>query len=80
MSAVWVVAAVWMGLALVFGLLLSGAIRLADAKESRTSGRLNFVVDGDPFDAPLPAAPVFATARAPLAGTIPFTRRPVDGG
>lgn len=73
-----VVGAVWMALALGLALLLSGAIRLADAKESRRSSPLNFAVDGDPFDAPLPAAPMVATATAPPTGTIPLTRRPVE--
>lgn len=79
MSAMVVVGAVWMALALGFALMLSGAIRLADARESRTSSELNFVVDGNPFQAPLPAAPMLAAATAPPAGTISLTRRPVDG-
>ncbi|CCG01362.1 hypothetical protein [Blastococcus saxobsidens] len=77
MSAMVVVGAVWMALALGLALMLGRAIRLADAKECRTSHQSNFVVDGDPFDAPLPAAPMSPTAL--LTGGLPLSRRPADG-
>lgn len=80
MSAMVVVGAVWTALALGFALLLGATIRLAGAEHSRTSDRPNFAVDGDPFDAPVSAAPMFATATAPSAGTSRFTRRCIGEG
>ena len=79
MSAMLVVGAVWTVLALGPAILLGRAIRLADTKES-SADWLNFAVDGDRFDAPLPAAPMFATASAPQTGDESITRRPFDGG
>lgn len=79
MGPMLVAGAVWTALAPGLALVLSGAVRLADAEEPSTSSQRNFVVDGAPFATPLPVAPVFTAAAAPLTGTIPSTRRPVDG-
>ncbi|TFV53707.1 hypothetical protein [Blastococcus sp. TF02A-35] len=62
MSAVWMVAAGWMMLALLLATVIGRGIRLADATEGHTE--LNFVVDGNPLEAPLPEA-VFAAAGRP---------------
>ena len=78
MSAVVIIGAVWLGLAVVLAVVLSGAIRLADANETRTSRGSNFAVDGDPFAAPLPAAPIFV-AGTPGALLLPRTRGSIDG-
>ena len=65
MSAMVVVGAVWVALAVGLALLLGNSIRLADALQTAAAAARNFAVDGNPFAAPLPAAPVLDTAGAP---------------
>ena len=65
MSAVVVVGVVWLVLAPLVALLLGGAIRVADGERKAARAQRNFAVDGDPFAAPLPAAPVFETVGGP---------------
>ena len=79
MSAMVVVGAAWLVLALGLALLLGAGIRLADAKQAAAAAERNFAVDGDPFAAPLPAAPVFASTGTTTALLLPGARRPTDG-
>lgn len=50
MSAVWMVVAAWTVLALFLATVIGRGIRLADDTEGL--GELNFVVDGNPLEAP----------------------------
>ena len=78
MSAMVVVGAVWLVLAFGLALVLGAGIRLADTKQAAEAAERNFAVDGDPFAAPRPAAPVLASAGGPGA-LLPLAHRPVDG-
>ncbi|RZU34115.1 hypothetical protein [Blastococcus saxobsidens] len=80
MSAMVVVGAVWLALAVGFALLLGSSIRLADARQTATNAARNFVVDGNPFAAPLPAPPSVDTAGAPALLLAPRTGRSVRQG
>ena len=79
MSAMVVVGAVWLALAFGLALVLAAGIRLADARQADVVDERNFAVDGDPFAAPLPAAPVFASTGTATALLLPGARRPIDG-
>ena len=78
MSMVLVVGVVWLALALAVGLLLAGAIRVADGAQPVRRTERNVAVDGDPFPAPLPAALVFETAGAPPRPIAPRAGHPYD--
>jgi hypothetical protein len=65
MSAMVVVGAVWLALAMGLALLLGRSIRLADARQAAAVAARNFVVDGNPFAAPLPMAPMAEAAGGP---------------
>ena len=75
MSAMVVVGAVWLAVAVGLALLLGSSIRLADGRQTPAARGRNIAVDGNPLDAPLP---VFETAGAPALLPAPRTGRTSD--
>ncbi|WP_157943948.1 hypothetical protein [Blastococcus atacamensis] len=65
MSALWLVAAAWMAVALLLAMVIGRAVRIAD--DADVLGERNFVVDGDPLQAPVPEAFAAAGSYVPPA-------------